>query len=69
MSEREDIRLDAVSDPCVCGQPMTRQEWQEFAIGGGLRTVSGHACSTDGCEGNFPQKWKAIIEAKNEASQ
>lgn len=61
----KDTGLDAVNHPCVCGEELKRTEWQEFAIGGGLRTVSGHACSTDGCEGNFPQKWKKLIEAKN----
>lgn len=65
----EDIRLDAVTHPCVCGEELKRAEWQEFAIGGGFRTVSGHACSTEGCEGNFPQRWKAMIEADNGKAQ
>jgi len=59
---REDIRLDAVSNPCVCGATMKRAEWREPAIGGGLRDVSGFACSTDGCEGNFPQMWEKVFE-------
>ena len=69
MSDGEDIRLEAVTHPCVCGEPMVRQEWQEFAIGGGLRIVSGHACTTDGCEGNFPQKWRRMIEESNGQTQ
>ncbi len=64
MSDREDIRLDAVSHPCVCGAVMARAEWQELAIGGGLRDVSGFACDTEGCGGNFPQVWKKIIDGK-----
>jgi len=65
--DREDIRLDAVNHPCVCGQTMKRAEWQELAIGGGMRDVSGFACDTDDCPGNFPQVWKRIIDGSAEA--
>jgi hypothetical protein len=63
--DREDIRLDAVNHPCVCGATMKRAEWQEFSVSGGLRDVSGFACDTDGCEGNFPQFWERMIKVKN----
>ena len=62
---RPDIRLDAISHPCVCGRELKRAEWQELAVGGGLRTVQGHACDTDGCEGNFPQIWAKIVESSS----
>lgn len=52
----------APPSPCVCGQTMTRVTWQELRLGGGTRDVTGFACSTDGCEGNFPQRWGVMIE-------
>lgn len=50
---------------CACGKEMTRQEWATLALGGGLRNVRGFACSTEGCEGNFPERWKKMIERAN----
>jgi hypothetical protein len=47
---------------CACGEPMTKVTWREPAIEGGSRDVTGFACSTDGCEGNFPQRWAKAIE-------
>jgi hypothetical protein len=55
-----------ISPPiCACGKVMTMQDWQTLALGGGLRDQRGFACDTDGCEGNFPQRWKKIIEEAN----
>jgi hypothetical protein len=49
---------EAPTPTCVCGQPMTHREWTEPALEGGTCTVYGVSCFTDGCQGNFPQRWE-----------
>ena len=49
---------------CICGQMMTHQNWIEFDIEGGKRIFYGVSCSTDGCQGNFPQMWARIINGQ-----
>lgn len=47
---------------CACSQQMTRQTWTEPTPQGPEREITGFACSTDGCEGNFPQRWQETME-------